>query len=53
MNNCVPTKSFILEARKLPNLSSAGVPKKISNGQYQLYFEFVNKILLPSLRKGL
>lgn len=46
-----PTKNFLEEARKMKNLNLSAVSKKFLKGQYQLYFEFVNKVLLPRIEK--
>lgn len=46
-----PTRTFILEAEKFPDLSGAGTPRKFLKGRYQLYFEFINKVLLPRYMK--
>lgn len=35
----------------MPNLNNFVIAKKILKGQYQLYFEFVNKVLLPRTEK--
>lgn len=42
-----PYKIFVEKIGKVPQLNKIGVPKKIIKGTYQLYFEFVNKNLLP------
>ncbi|KAK4722021.1 hypothetical protein R3W88_012254 [Solanum pinnatisectum] len=36
---------------ELPDMHCAGVQKKIMKGEYQLLFEFVNKVLLPRTEK--
>ncbi|KAG5614082.1 hypothetical protein H5410_013906 [Solanum commersonii] len=38
---------FVKECSKIPNTRRAGVQKKLMKGEYQLLFEFVNKVLLP------
>lgn len=45
------SKSFFENAGKLKNLNPSTIFKKLLKGQYQLYFEFVNKILLPRAEK--
>jgi len=45
------SKSFVQECGKLPKLNCVGIPKKLMNGEYQLIFEFVNKVLLPRSEK--
>lgn len=42
-----PSKNFLEKDGKLKNLNPSAVSKKLFKGQYQLYFEFVNKVLLP------
>lgn len=46
-----PSKGFLEEAGKLKNLNPAAIFKKLLKGQYQLYFEFVNKAFLPRTEK--
>lgn len=45
------SKNFLEEAGKLKKLNPLVVSKKPLKGQYQLYFEFVNKVLLPRIEK--
>lgn len=45
------SKSFVQECGKLPKLNCVGIPKKLLNGEYQLLFEFMNKVLLPRYEK--
>lgn len=40
-----------MEARKIKNLNPSAICKKFPNGQYQLYFEFASKVLLPRTEK--
>lgn len=47
------SKGFVHECRKLPKLSSACISKKFLKWEYQFYFEFINKVLFPNLRKEL
>lgn len=51
MVNKSPTKGFLEEASKFKTLNPAAICKKLLKGQYQLYFEFVNKALLPRAEK--
>ncbi|KAH0765233.1 hypothetical protein KY285_001104 [Solanum tuberosum] len=44
-------KSFAKECGKLSKMNCAGIPKKLLKGDYQLLFEFVNKVLLPITEK--
>lgn len=46
-----PSKGFLEKAGKLKNLNPAAIFKKLCKGQYQLYFKFVNKALLPRIGK--
>ncbi|KAH0746349.1 hypothetical protein KY285_008006 [Solanum tuberosum] len=46
-----PSKHFVQEIGRLPGLSCAGIPKKFLQGRFQLYFEFVNKVILPRTEK--
>lgn len=41
------SKNYIKICRKMPNLNTFYVPKKFPKEGYQLFFEFVNKVLLP------
>ncbi|KAG5600435.1 hypothetical protein H5410_031805 [Solanum commersonii] len=45
------TKQFVKECSKLPDIRRAGVQKKLLKGEYQLLFEFFNKVLLPRTEK--
>ncbi|KAH0748684.1 hypothetical protein KY290_027916 [Solanum tuberosum] len=45
------TKKFVKECSKLPDMRRAGVQKKLLKGEYQLFFEFFNKVLLPRTEK--
>ncbi|KAH0632849.1 hypothetical protein KY284_035635 [Solanum tuberosum] len=45
------TMEFVKEFSKIPNTCRAGVQKKLMKGEYQLLFEFVNKVLLPRTEK--
>lgn len=42
---------YIQRASKYEDMKCTGVPKKFFKGEHQLYFEFVNKVLLPRLEK--
>ncbi|KAH0776523.1 hypothetical protein KY290_007934 [Solanum tuberosum] len=46
-----PSKHFVQEIGRLPGLSCAGIPKKFLEGRFQLYFGFVNKVILPRTEK--
>ncbi|KAH0714995.1 hypothetical protein KY284_007900 [Solanum tuberosum] len=45
------TKKFAKEYSKLPDMHCADIQKKLMKGEYQLLFEFVNKVLLPRIEK--
>ncbi|KAK4721732.1 hypothetical protein R3W88_011965 [Solanum pinnatisectum] len=45
------TTKFVKECSKIPNTCRAGIQKKLIKGLYQLLFEFVNKVLLPRMKK--
>ncbi|KAG5607439.1 hypothetical protein H5410_028931 [Solanum commersonii] len=45
------TMKFVKECSKIPNTRRVGVLKKLMKGEYQLVFEFVNKVLLPRMEK--
>ncbi|KAH0746097.1 hypothetical protein KY285_007754 [Solanum tuberosum] len=46
------TKKFAKEYSKLPDMHHADIQKKLMKGEYQLLFEFVNKVLLPRMRNA-
>lgn len=46
-----PTKNFIQVSCKVQNLNASAIVKKLLKGQYQLYFEFVNKVFLQRTEK--
>lgn len=46
-----PSKYILEQAGKLRNLTSSAISKKLLKGQYPLYFEFVNKVILPRTEK--
>lgn len=41
-----PAKGFLRMSSKVPNMNTSTIVKKLLNSPYQLYFEFVNKVLL-------
>ncbi|KAG5622996.1 hypothetical protein H5410_008214 [Solanum commersonii] len=45
------TKQFMKECSKLPDMRRAGVQKKLMKREYQLLFEFVNKVFLSQIEK--
>ncbi|WMV09722.1 hypothetical protein MTR67_003107 [Solanum verrucosum] len=46
------TKHFSNECSKLPDMHCAGIQKKLMKGEYQLLFEFVNKVALSRFEKS-
>ncbi|KAH0737953.1 hypothetical protein KY290_036658 [Solanum tuberosum] len=42
---------FVKECSKIPKTRRAGIQKKLMKGEYQLLFEFINKVLLPRIEK--
>ncbi|KAH0746272.1 hypothetical protein KY285_007929 [Solanum tuberosum] len=42
-----PSTDYVLRSSKYENMKCAGVLKKFHKGEHQLYFEFVNKVMLP------
>ncbi|KAK4723831.1 hypothetical protein R3W88_026610 [Solanum pinnatisectum] len=42
-----PSKDFVLQINKLLNQSCVGIQKKYLKCKHQLFFEFVNKGMLP------
>ncbi|KAH0696331.1 hypothetical protein KY290_013696 [Solanum tuberosum] len=51
VEGCKPSMDHISKASKYENMKCAGVPMKFLKGEHQLYFEFVNKVLLPRSEK--
>ncbi|KAH0724943.1 hypothetical protein KY284_000808 [Solanum tuberosum] len=45
------TKEYVKKCSKLPDMRHVGVQKKLMKGEYQVLFEFVNKVLLPRPEK--
>ncbi|KAK4721797.1 hypothetical protein R3W88_012030 [Solanum pinnatisectum] len=45
------SESFANECAKLPKMHCEGISKKLIKGDYQLLFEFVNKVILPRSEK--
>ncbi|KAG5612855.1 hypothetical protein H5410_024136 [Solanum commersonii] len=51
IEGCKPTGDFSKLATKLGNAKRAGLPKKFLKGEYQLMFEFINKVMVPWTEK--
>jgi len=51
IEGCKPSGEFTKLATKRGEIKRAGLPKKLIKGEYQLVFEFVNKVLVPRTEK--
>ncbi|KAH0650083.1 hypothetical protein KY284_029995 [Solanum tuberosum] len=51
IEDCKPSSDFIKLATKCGDVKNAGLPKKFLKGEYQLLFEFINKVLVPRTEK--
>ncbi|KAH0639108.1 hypothetical protein KY290_036402 [Solanum tuberosum] len=51
IEGCKPFGEFSQQATQCGDIKRAGLPKKFLRGEYQLMFEFINKILLPRTKK--
>ncbi|KAH0633531.1 hypothetical protein KY284_036317 [Solanum tuberosum] len=49
--DCKPSSEFPKLATKRGDIKRAGLPKKFLKGEYQLLFEFINKVLVPRTEK--
>lgn len=47
------SSNFIIEIGKIGKLSRTDVSKRFTKGRFQLYFELVNKVLLPRSEKSI
>ncbi|KAH0686204.1 hypothetical protein KY289_016969 [Solanum tuberosum] len=47
IEGCKPTGDFLKLATKRGDDKRAGLPKKFLKGEYQLMFEFINKVMMP------
>ncbi|KAH0717139.1 hypothetical protein KY285_013170 [Solanum tuberosum] len=47
IEGCKPSSDFTKLATKCADVKRAGLPKKFLKGEYQLFFEFINKVLVP------
>ncbi|KAK4725126.1 hypothetical protein R3W88_027905 [Solanum pinnatisectum] len=48
---CKPFSEFSTRSTKRGDVKHAGLPKKFLNGEYQMLFEFINKVLVPRTEK--
>ncbi|KAG5609444.1 hypothetical protein H5410_020725 [Solanum commersonii] len=51
IEGCNPTGDFSKLATKRGDVKHAGLPKKFLKGEYQLMFEFINKVVVPRTEK--
>ncbi|KAG5586704.1 hypothetical protein H5410_047138 [Solanum commersonii] len=51
IEGCKPSREFTKHATKYGDIKCAGLPKKFLKGEYQLMFEFINKVLVPRMEK--
>ncbi|KAH0714884.1 hypothetical protein KY284_007789 [Solanum tuberosum] len=51
IEGCKPSSEFTEWATKCGDIKRAGLPKKFLRGEYQLMFEFINKVLVPWSQK--
>ncbi|KAG5579618.1 hypothetical protein H5410_050245, partial [Solanum commersonii] len=47
IEGCQPSSEFSTRATKRGDVKRAGLPKKFLKGEYQMFFEFINKVLVP------
>ncbi|KAG5572197.1 hypothetical protein H5410_061963, partial [Solanum commersonii] len=51
IEGCKPSSDFIQRATKRGDIKRVGLPKKFLKREYQLTFEFINKVLVPRSEK--
>ncbi|KAH0698786.1 hypothetical protein KY284_013001 [Solanum tuberosum] len=51
IEGCKPSSDFSKLATKRGDVKRAGLPKKFLKGEYQLMFEFINKVMVPRTEK--
>ncbi|KAH0738544.1 hypothetical protein KY290_037249 [Solanum tuberosum] len=51
IEGCKPSTDFSKLATKRGDVKRAGLPKKFLKGEYQLMFEFINKVMVPRTEK--
>lgn len=51
IEGCKPSSEFTKQATKRGDIKRAGLPKKFLREEYQLMFEFINKVLVPRTKK--
>ncbi|KAH0667682.1 hypothetical protein KY285_028888 [Solanum tuberosum] len=51
IEGCHPSSGFSKQATNRGDIKRAGLPKKFLKGEYQLLFEFINKVLVPRTEK--
>ncbi|KAH0665459.1 hypothetical protein KY290_027692 [Solanum tuberosum] len=51
IEGCKPSGEFSKHSTKRGDVKRAGLPKKFLKGEYQLMFEFINKVMVPRTEK--
>ncbi|KAG5628683.1 hypothetical protein H5410_000400 [Solanum commersonii] len=51
IEGCKPSGEFTKLTTKRGEIKRTGLPKKLLKGEYQLVFEFINKVLVPRTEK--
>jgi len=51
VEGCETSTEYVQWATKYRNMKCTGLPKKFLKGEHQLFFQFVNKVLLPRTEK--
>ncbi|KAH0650082.1 hypothetical protein KY284_029994 [Solanum tuberosum] len=51
IEGCKPSSDFVQRATKRGDIKHVGLPKQFLRGEYQLLFEFINKVLVPMSEK--
>ncbi|KAH0745930.1 hypothetical protein KY285_007587 [Solanum tuberosum] len=51
IEDCKPSSEFLKQATKRGDIKRVGLPNKFLKGEYQLLFEFINKVLVPQTEK--
>lgn len=51
IEGCKPSSEFTKHATKRGDIKQTCLPKKFLKGEYQLFFEFINKVPVPMIEK--
>lgn len=51
IEGCKPFSDFVQRDTKYGDIKRVGLPTKFLKGEYQLMFEFINKVLVPKSEK--